>query len=339
MRQQAAKKTFHNPYTKHRNPHVRKKSNNQTGSSPEQHLHPISSPPPVPPDIIDRESSGDLTVREGQDVNLTCRAKGHPTPNIVWRREDNQKIVLDAEKTVPPVAWVPQQLEGAYIGQELTIECHTEAFPKSINYWTNTKGRHFRGMRGEPRGRAAGSWVASDRFDPIVTEGTYKVYMELRIRRVEAEDYGTFKCIAKNSLGETDGAIKVYQIETPKAHSNSVSSSEEPEGASGESPPPTSTRHLGKDHKKYESYPHPKGVNDISDEHRRAKSQVGKGSGHLNTLHRGRQPGYPVRPDQDSGARASTPHTVTLLLLPLFALAFCPPFRLPSLPSWLALRL
>ncbi|XP_069984729.1 lachesin [Penaeus vannamei] len=162
----------------------------------------------VPPDIIDRESSGDLTVREGQDVNLTCRAKGHPTPNIVWRREDNQKIVLDAEKTdmgamggaalpvggrdgladgvvgaasvvegetltmkkvsrlqmgsylciasngippsiskrthlrvqFPPVAWVPQQLEGAYVGQELTIECHTEAFPKSINYWTNTKG-------------------------------------------------------------------------------------------------------------------------------------------------------------------------------------------------------
>ncbi|XP_042859449.1 lachesin-like, partial [Penaeus japonicus] len=162
----------------------------------------------LPPDIIDRESSGDLTVREGQDVNLTCRAKGHPTPNIVWRREDNQKIVLDAEKTdlgamgvgaipaggrdglvdggvgaasvvegetltmkkvsrlqmgsylciasngippsiskrthlrvqFPPVAWVPQQLEGAYVGQELTIECHTEAFPKSINYWTNTKG-------------------------------------------------------------------------------------------------------------------------------------------------------------------------------------------------------
>ncbi|XP_042864495.1 uncharacterized protein LOC122248508 [Penaeus japonicus] len=177
-----------------------------------------------------------------------------------------------------------------------------------------------------------------DRFEPIVTEGTYKVYMELRIRRVEPEDYGTFKCIAKNSLGETDGAIKVYQIETPKAHSNSVSSSEEPEGASGEAPSPTSTRHLGKDHKKYENYPHPKGVNDISDEHRRAKSQVGKGSGHLNTLHRGRQPGFPVRPEQDSGARAATPHALLSLLLPLVALAFWPPFRLPSLLSWLTLR-
>ena len=62
-------------------------------------IHPISRPSPaVPPDIIDRESSGDLTIREGQDVTLTCRAKGHPTPSIVWRREDNQDIVLDSDK-------------------------------------------------------------------------------------------------------------------------------------------------------------------------------------------------------------------------------------------------
>ncbi|XP_045135913.1 lachesin-like isoform X3 [Portunus trituberculatus] len=202
----------------------------------------------VPPDIIDRESSGDLTIREGQDVTLTCRAKGHPTPSIVWRREDNQDIVLDSDKAdsggtdtahtvksvegetlvmkrvsrlqmgsylciasngippsiskrtqlrvqFPPVAWVPQQLEGAYIGQELTIECHTEAFPKSINFWTNTNGDMV---------------VSDERYEPIVTETSYKVYMKLRIRRVEKKDVGTFRCIAKNSLGETDGAIRIY---------------------------------------------------------------------------------------------------------------------------------
>ena len=38
------------------------------------------------------------------------------------------------------MTWVPHQLEGAYIGMELTIECHTEASPKSINYWTNGLG-------------------------------------------------------------------------------------------------------------------------------------------------------------------------------------------------------
>lgn len=38
------------------------------------------------------------------------------------------------------MTWVPQQLVGAYVGQELTLACNTEAFPKSINYWTNKDG-------------------------------------------------------------------------------------------------------------------------------------------------------------------------------------------------------
>lgn len=38
------------------------------------------------------------------------------------------------------MTWVPQQLVGAYVGQELTLACNTEAFPKSINYWVNEQG-------------------------------------------------------------------------------------------------------------------------------------------------------------------------------------------------------
>lgn len=35
---------------------------------------------------------------------------------------------------------IPNQLEGAYIGQDVTLECRTEAFPTSINYWTTERG-------------------------------------------------------------------------------------------------------------------------------------------------------------------------------------------------------
>lgn len=35
---------------------------------------------------------------------------------------------------------IPNQLEGAYIGQDVTLECHTEAYPNSINYWTTERG-------------------------------------------------------------------------------------------------------------------------------------------------------------------------------------------------------
>lgn len=37
--------------------------------------------------------------------------------------------------------WVQNQLISAYEGQEITLECYTEAFPNSINYWTRDGGK------------------------------------------------------------------------------------------------------------------------------------------------------------------------------------------------------
>lgn len=48
----------------------------------------------VPPDIDDTETSGDITVSEGENVTLVCRATGHPEPRILWRREDGNHIIL-----------------------------------------------------------------------------------------------------------------------------------------------------------------------------------------------------------------------------------------------------
>lgn len=39
-------------------------------------------------------TSSDITVREGDNATLTCRAVGHPQPRIVWKREDGEKIIL-----------------------------------------------------------------------------------------------------------------------------------------------------------------------------------------------------------------------------------------------------
>jgi hypothetical protein len=35
---------------------------------------------------------------------------------------------------------IPNQLEGAYLGQDVALVCHTEAYPTSINYWTTERG-------------------------------------------------------------------------------------------------------------------------------------------------------------------------------------------------------
>lgn len=48
----------------------------------------------VPPDILDYPTSTDMVVREGSNVTLKCAATGSPSPNIVWRREGGEKIML-----------------------------------------------------------------------------------------------------------------------------------------------------------------------------------------------------------------------------------------------------
>lgn len=42
--------------------------------------------------------------------------------------------------TVPPMLTISNQLVGGYLGQNIKLECHTEAFPTSINFWTTEKG-------------------------------------------------------------------------------------------------------------------------------------------------------------------------------------------------------
>lgn len=52
----------------------------------------------VPPDILDYPTSTDMVVREGSNVTLKCAARGSPTPNITWRRESSEPIVITGKR-------------------------------------------------------------------------------------------------------------------------------------------------------------------------------------------------------------------------------------------------
>lgn len=193
----------------------------------------------VPPDILDYPTSTDMVVREGANVSLKCAATGYPKPSIAWRREDKQKIAIGdylveavdgplfnitkvnrlhmgaylciasngvpptVSKRIlliihfPPMIWIPNQLVGAFEGQDVALECHSEAFPKSINYWTRDTGEII---------------VSGDKYEPVMMDNAYKVTMRLTIRNVGVTDFGTYVCVSKNSLGDTDGTIKLYQM-------------------------------------------------------------------------------------------------------------------------------
>lgn len=49
-------------------------------------------------------------------------------------------FMINSRFSVPPMLTIPNQLEAAYIGQNVSLSCHTEAHPTSINYWTTERG-------------------------------------------------------------------------------------------------------------------------------------------------------------------------------------------------------
>lgn len=48
-----------------------------------------------------------------------------------------------------------------------------------------------------------------DKYEPVFLDNAYKVHMKLTIKTVGPDDFGSYKCVSKNSLGDTDGKIKI----------------------------------------------------------------------------------------------------------------------------------
>ncbi|XP_049542155.1 lachesin isoform X2 [Anopheles darlingi] len=210
----------------------------------------------VPPNILDIESTpSSVAVRENQNINMTCRADGFPTPKIIWRREDGQSITVERKKKVmvydgevlhltkvsrnemgaylciatngvppsvskriildvefSPMIWVPNQLVGAPLSTDVTIDCHTEAHPRAIIYWV------YNSVMVLP----------SKKYIIDYNENSYRAHMKLTIKSLSMGDFGNYRCISKNSLGETEGSIRVYEIPLPSTPSKQITHVMEP---------------------------------------------------------------------------------------------------------------
>ena len=52
--------------------------------------------------------------------------------------------------------------------------------------------------------------VSGDKYESISHANGYKVHMQLKIKNVGPKDFMDYICMAKNSLGGSDGKITLY---------------------------------------------------------------------------------------------------------------------------------
>ncbi|XP_070508066.1 lachesin-like [Chironomus tepperi] len=221
----------------------------------------------IPPDIVYEETSGDMMVPEGGSAKLVCKARGYPKPKITWKREDGREIIARtgphgktkshqvegemlsltkitrsemgaylciASNSVPPsvskrmkvqvhfhpLIQVPNQLVGAPLLTDVTLICNVEASPKAINYWQRENGEMI---------------ISNDRYLMSEIENSmYAVQMTLVLRKTQKSDFGGYKCISKNSIGDAEGTIRLYEMELHKKKQNRYNNYDDISGSNDE---------------------------------------------------------------------------------------------------------
>ncbi|XP_055387189.1 opioid-binding protein/cell adhesion molecule homolog, partial [Condylostylus longicornis] len=191
----------------------------------------------VPPDIVDKETSHDIVVEEGHNATLICTATGLPPPIITWRREKEKPILASGNKEVysiegqflflknvqrhqmgaylciasngipptvskrvllvvnfAPTIWTPNEIIYAQPGQKILLECISESYPTSVNYWLKDK-----------------EIIQGGTYESVTLENIFRIVMKLTIRPIKPEDFGEYKCVAKNSLGESSKIITILE--------------------------------------------------------------------------------------------------------------------------------
>lgn len=233
------------------------------------------------------EQLGTVIVREGANATLNCRASGHPTPQITWRREDNEPILLNgnlvdsgqqAKIEAPslnltqvsrlnsgaylciasngvqpsaskrqvldvqfrPVIQLPQVEVGAALRQKSALlTCQVELNPAGSYHWAKLPKAEPGFTGGFGAGQAERDLATvddvsliehdeitnSDKYEVVIKPtNSERIQMSLLIRNVERQDFGWFKCIARNALGIQSSSIRLFE-QSQAELASSVSSS------------------------------------------------------------------------------------------------------------------
>ncbi|XP_043487901.1 lachesin-like isoform X1 [Polistes fuscatus] len=202
----------------------------------------------VPPDILSSGTSeGEVSVLEGENATLSCKASGRPPPRVLWKREKSDFILMRGlhETLIQVDSQSGEKLEltrvdrrqmGAYlcIARNEVPPTVSKRVYLRVNFPPSAKVRNQ--LLGSPLDtdvslicsieaypktinlwtRKAQVIMSGDRYE--IDERTYpeeewKTTIELKIKSLQKTDLGEYTCSASSSMGKAEATIRVYEIE------------------------------------------------------------------------------------------------------------------------------
>ncbi|XP_018320760.1 lachesin isoform X2 [Agrilus planipennis] len=200
----------------------------------------------VPPNIDDSLTSGDITVQEGENVTLSCKAAGNPPPRIIWRREDGAKLMLRRNSykvykvdNIHGMQLILERAQRQQMGAYLCIASNDVPpavskrimlgveFPPSVRVGTDILGvledtEVEMACNIEAYPLPVTLWiknqqeilVQSSKFSIVEITDGYRVRNTLTIHKVSPSDAGDYTCTSRNSLGKANATFKLYEVIT-----------------------------------------------------------------------------------------------------------------------------
>lgn len=205
----------------------------------------------VPPKILDDLTNDDQNVEEGATFRLTCSATGVPTPEVTWYRHSSSSARLAATESkqceahalgpgigmtgevlvienvsrycddiyectasngvapdvsrkikvnvhFPPEVTIRTKLLKQYKDKDTILECTMTASPLAVNVWE----------KGGQRIVASTKYRIEAYDDP----DTKSITLNLIIFSLTEEDFGEYRCLAMNALGQDEGTVLLQEI-------------------------------------------------------------------------------------------------------------------------------
>ncbi|XP_062552768.1 lachesin-like [Armigeres subalbatus] len=195
----------------------------------------------VPPDILDQQTSQDMTVAEGSNLTLSCVATGVPEPTIVWKRigsEGTLSIVdhsgtISNDGSVLNIFNIQRHNAGEYhcVASNGVRPSMSKRIMVTVDFAPIVKvpSRQFTAELGQS---VSLECYVEAHPDPITywirgkgdiihypgmieekqfSDSSYSVRMQMVIHLQKHSDFGYYKCVAKNSQGIVEEMVKIQK--------------------------------------------------------------------------------------------------------------------------------